>query len=503
MPLTVLSDTDVRTVLHSLSKEDVLEVQQNLADALHYYSTTTEDDGNGCCSSYQPLRTSLKRSDGQTTLFMPASSNEGLGVKIVTLAVPNNDTDSSASERGLKKSSSHGSEDTTSTSTTTTTTTTTTLSDSSTTPSSHTRSSTSATTPPSSSPTTKSKIPQSTKPRGTLTLLDPHGSPRALLNAEELTGFRTALASVILFKKRTNVHDVLVFGAGKQAYWHIRLSLLLRGSEMHHLTIVNRSYDRARGLIESLFASSHEQEAPLYRPKIQILTPSARDYELHLKTAVQAASVIFCTTPSLTPVFPASYLTGSHVARKKGRYIAAIGSYKPHMRELDPELLKQSVAPEHAGWHFHKHAKEGGAVVVDSVDACLKEAGEIIAAGLRSREVVEIGELIMLGREAERRRKKAEREERKRRESSGEVEAERWDEGGVEVGGKRGAKWFQKMTVGKKEVVDEAESGLVEWLQRGNVVYKSVGLGLMDVVVGMNVVRLADERGVGVRVEDF
>ncbi len=73
MPLTVLSDSDVRTLLLQLTKQDILDLQQSLADALHYYSTSTEDDLNGCCSSYQPLRTALKRSDGQTTLLMPAS----------------------------------------------------------------------------------------------------------------------------------------------------------------------------------------------------------------------------------------------------------------------------------------------------------------------------------------------------------------------------------------------------------------------------------------------
>jgi hypothetical protein len=74
MPLTVLSDEDVRTLLLQLTKQDILDLQQSLADALHYYSTAIdEDSNNGCSSSYQPMRTALKRGDGQTTLFMPAS----------------------------------------------------------------------------------------------------------------------------------------------------------------------------------------------------------------------------------------------------------------------------------------------------------------------------------------------------------------------------------------------------------------------------------------------
>lgn len=73
MPLTILTDDDVRDLLLQLTKQDILDLQQSLADGLHYYSTATEDDSNGCSSEYQPLRTSLKRNDGMTTLFMPAS----------------------------------------------------------------------------------------------------------------------------------------------------------------------------------------------------------------------------------------------------------------------------------------------------------------------------------------------------------------------------------------------------------------------------------------------
>jgi ornithine cyclodeaminase/alanine dehydrogenase-like protein (mu-crystallin family) len=209
----------------------------------------------------------------------------------------------------------------------------------------------------------------------------------------------------------------------------------------------------------------------LSRPKIQILTPQANEYERLLKSTVRASSVIFCTTPSTAPLFPAAHLTSTE-GRKKGRYIAAIGSYKPHMLELHPDILRENVEPQHTH-HHHKHARRGGAVIVDSVEACLKEAGEIVQAGLTGREVVEIGELIMLRRDAEARRKKGGEEE--------------FDEGGVEIGG----------------ALEKQDKGLMEWLQKGNVVYKSVGLGLMDVVVGRELVRLADEWGIGVRIENF
>jgi ornithine cyclodeaminase/alanine dehydrogenase-like protein (mu-crystallin family) len=298
----------------------------------------------------------------------------------------------------------------------------------------------------------------------------------------------------MLFKKRTNVHDLVVFGAGKQAYWHIRLALLLRGPEIHHLNIINRTFDTAHTLIERLYNPSvtpapfptinipTAEMTDLARPNISIITSAHNEYARLLKSTVRASSVIFCTTPSLAPLFPAEYLTNTE-GRKKGRYIAAIGSYKAHMIELHPDILRQAVAPQH-GHHHHKHARQGGAVVVDSVEACLNEAGEIIQAGLGGGEVVEIGELVMLKRDAERRRLQA----------RGQGTA--LDGSGVELGeGKK-----MKGSDGKEH---KADSGLMEWLQRGNVIYKSVGLGLMDVVVGGDLVRLADERGVGTMIENF
>jgi ornithine cyclodeaminase/alanine dehydrogenase-like protein (mu-crystallin family) len=44
---------------------------------------------------------------------------------------------------------------------------------------------------------------------------------------------------------------------------------------------------------------------------------------------------------------------------------------------------------------------------------------------------------------------------------------------------------------------------LEKWLQTGNVIYKSVGLGLMDLSVGMYVVEFAKGKEVGTQVEGF
>ena len=290
-------------------------------------------------------------------------------------------------------------------------------------------------------------------------MLDSKGYPTSVVNAEELTAFRTALAATLMFQKRENVHTITVFGAGKQAYWHIRLALLLKGDQVKHVNIINRSFERAAKLMQSFYVGDHLEtsDAAQWRENIKfsVLSPGFGEYGRLLKEEVRKADAIFCCTPSIDPLFPAEFLT-SHEGRRKGRYISAIGSYAPHMTELHPDIFRQAVAPQ-TGHHHHKHANKGGVVIVDSLESCMKEAGEIIQAKLKPDNLVEIGELIMVKRAALKE---------------------------VELGG-------------------EGEKGLVDWLVRGNVIYKSVGLGLMDLVVGGDVVTLARERGFGTTILDF
>jgi ornithine cyclodeaminase/alanine dehydrogenase-like protein (mu-crystallin family) len=283
------------------------------------------------------------------------------------------------------------------------------------------------------------------------------GTPLAFINAEELTAFRTALASTILFSKRSRVHTVAIFGAGKQAYWHIRLALILRGEDIHQVNIINRTFSSAEPLMNRIYKSDEWEELRHSNPKLKFSVISAEfgEYTRILKEHVRRADAIFMCTPSLSPLFPAEHLTNSE-GRKKGRYISLIGSYKPNMVELHPDVLRQAVAAEHRS-HHHKHAERGGVIIVDSLESCLREAGEVIQAGLNSDQLVEIGELLMV-------KKAAMRE--------------------VEMGG-------------------EGEKGLQSWLQGGNVIYKSVGLGIMDVCVGENLVVLARERGYGTTIEEF
>ena len=59
--------------------------------------------------------------------------------------------------------------------------------------------------------------PANPTPRGSLTLFNNEGQPTGFINAEELTAFRTALASSLLIVRRHKPKEIVVFGTGKQA----------------------------------------------------------------------------------------------------------------------------------------------------------------------------------------------------------------------------------------------------------------------------------------------
>lgn len=388
-------------------------------------------------------------------------------------------------------------------------------------------------------PTSKSRIQPSitdTTPRGALQIMTNTGVPIGFINAEEATAFRTALASSLLLARRTQVKTITVFGAGKQAYWHIRIALLLRGSTIRHIHIINRTFsDRARDLLRSFFSidEATKQSEGWMNAKFSMLTPSYGEYPRLIKEQVRAADVIFCTVPSTTPLFDHTILTTTE-GRRKGRLLVAIGSYKPHMIELPPELLIQAVKLSH-GHHFHKHAAEGGVVVVDSLTACLKEAGEIINAGLTPQQLVEIGELVMLqgqqpdldsGSPVEATAKLSlDLDAREGRPSMASVMRQDSSSSAISSTTNKSQSLSRKSSsssvfghhrrsssthssgksskASRRKSANTKDDAMTRWLGEGNVIYKSVGFGLMDLVVGGDLVRMAREKGVGVTIQDF
>ncbi|KAI1104931.1 ornithine cyclodeaminase [Jackrogersella minutella] len=478
MSLTILSDEQIRGLLEGLTHEEAEGFIETLKGALHEYSTGTQSIADGVV--HQPERTSVQSgTTGATTLFMPSYSALGHAVKVVTVSSPSAD------------------------------------------------------------PT----LP-AIRPTGSVTLYSPTGPPIGFLHAQTLTAFRTALASSCLLVKRSTVRTLTVFGSGLQAYWHVRLALMLRGDTIRHVYIINRRFsDSARETFRKIYGISQEvkQREGWEQAQFSLLTPGYGEFDRLQKEHLRSADVIYCCTPSTEDLFDASILT-NHEGRRKGRLIVAVGSYTNKMRELPKELLLQATrthAPGHI--HYHKHAAEGGVIVVDTLDGALKEAGEIIDAGLEPKQLVELGELVMIDRLAK------EEEEYIATQSSTETSSfsESFDKldlaspssakptiygsesGTTGSGSKRSSSRspsrrgssstlslpFHRRSSSQLAPDDQQqqhkpqtpayENRLSRWLSVGNVIYKSVGLGLMDLVVGFEVVRLAKESGLGSTIEGF
>ncbi|PYH44159.1 putative proline utilization protein PrnX [Aspergillus saccharolyticus JOP 1030-1] len=260
---------------------------------------------------------------------------------------------------------------------------------------------------------------------GVINIFSPEGSLQGLLSAAKITAFRTALTimSLLVRCKSLSKENVVILGSGRQAEWHARLVLLLFPEHVRSITILNRGRRRLEELEQEVLGALRTRY-----PHVSITTV-AKDavgtdtWEEKLQAALQACDVLFSCTPATEPNFPASYLQPF-----RQRFISLIGSYKPHMREVDTETLLSG----------------GGKVYVDLKEACLEESGELILAEMKEEQLIEVGELY---------------------------------------GKLKGAP--------------------VEVPQSCNVIFKCVGMGIMDLVIGNKLLDVGRERGIGMEVDGF
>jgi len=149
------------------------------------------------------------------------------------------------------------------------------------------------------------------------------------------------------------------------------------------------------------------------------------------------------------------------------------------MHEVDTELIGRTGIPSVRRAHSHSQSEaepeRGGQpgasgvpkILVDSREACAKESGEIIDAGLGGDELVELGELVRF------------------------LDDGKVDQSPCELG----APWHQRAVIDSQRV-DALRSGEV-------TMFKSVGVGAMDAAIACAVVDKASEMGIGIGVEGF
>jgi ornithine cyclodeaminase len=166
------------------------------------------------------------------------------------------------------------------------------------------------------------------------------GSPLAILEGTHLTRFRTGAATgaATQLLSRPDSRSLAVFGAGGQAFFQVQGVLAAR--KIESLRVFDLLPEKAEELIQTLRADASCRRIELLPAR----TPGQ---------ALEGADVVVTATTSGRPVFDGRQL-------KEGAHINAIGAFKPEMQEVDEETLRRAR------------------IFVDSVKACLEEAGDLI-----------------------------------------------------------------------------------------------------------------------------
>lgn len=188
------------------------------------------------------------------------------------------------------------------------------------------------------------------------------GEHVAVMDASYLTVLRTGASSGVATKylARKDSKACTVLGCGAQAIGQIQAVMAV--ADLEHILLYNRTIERA-----AVFKEELHSVYPEWKGTISI--------QADANIAVSKADIVICSTKSSTPLFDGSFL-------KEGTHINAIGSYQPHMQEVDVQTLIRS-----------------NKVVVDTLEGALHEAGDLLVPhkeGLWSTDSIygEIGEII-------------------------------------------------------------------------------------------------------------
>jgi ornithine cyclodeaminase/alanine dehydrogenase-like protein (mu-crystallin family) len=185
------------------------------------------------------------------------------------------------------------------------------------------------------------------------------GEPLALLDGATLTAMRTGAASGVgaRLMARPDARVLALFGVGAQAAWQVRAVMAARSiGEV-------RVYARTDARREAFAAGMAQELGPGI---VVVASPSAEE-------AARGADIVCCATTSAQPIFSADWIS-------PGTHVNAVGSFRLEMVELPPELFRRASV-----------------VAVDSREAALEEAGELVAAigaGLLAPDgFIEVGEI--------------------------------------------------------------------------------------------------------------
>ncbi|MEX2460369.1 MAG: ornithine cyclodeaminase family protein [Paenibacillaceae bacterium] len=168
-----------------------------------------------------------------------------------------------------------------------------------------------------------------------------NGEHLACMNASYLTRLRTGAVSGIATKylAKETASSVAVIGCGAMAEEQLQAVLHVR--QVKVIMLYNRTKAKAVA-----FANKIVEFNPEYKGTITIMDEADE--------AVSKAEIVICSTRSETPIF-------SGKALQPGTHINGVGSYLPHMQEVDEETLLRCSK-----------------IVADTIEGVKGEAGDFI-----------------------------------------------------------------------------------------------------------------------------
>jgi thiomorpholine-carboxylate dehydrogenase len=169
------------------------------------------------------------------------------------------------------------------------------------------------------------------------------GEPLAVMDGRLITEMRTAAVSAAATRRLASPDSrvLALLGTGVQAHAHLQALRLVRRFE--EVRVWSRTAEHAER-----FAEQHQAKA------------------MPAESAVRGADVIVTATNALQPILEGAWL-------KPGAHVNAVGAPRPDWRELDDAAMAKTV-------------------VVDSREAVLKEAGDVILS--KAKIYAEIGEIF-------------------------------------------------------------------------------------------------------------
>lgn len=178
-------------------------------------------------------------------------------------------------------------------------------------------------------------------PAQVLLLDGTNGVVIAILDGTYVTQLRTGAASGAAFDLlgRKDAKKGALIGVGGQAAAQLEGMIVAR--DLETVKVYDLNIER-----KEAFVAKMQEELKAYGTRIEAAETSDE--------AIEDADLIVTVTPSLKPVFD-----GNKV--KNGATISCVGSYQPHMQEIDPVVLTRASK-----------------IYFDSEEAVLSEAGDIL-----------------------------------------------------------------------------------------------------------------------------